>query len=129
MQKNILVVDDEAAIRSLLERAFMKSDYELHAVESAEAALELIRKENYQVFFLDLLLPKMNGLDLCVQIKKVRPTAFVFAMTGYASVFDLVKCREVGFDDYFPKPFEIEDLKTATDEAFGKIDRWRKNGG
>ncbi len=129
MQKKILVVDDEAPIRSLLERAFKKSDYELQTIESAEAALELIRKDNFQVFFLDLLLPKMNGLDLCVQIKKIRPTAFVFAMTGYASVFDLVKCREVGFDDYFPKPFEIEDLITATDEAFRKIDRWRRNGG
>jgi two-component system response regulator ResD len=129
MQKKILVVDDEAPIRSLLERAFQKSDYELHATESAESALELIRKENYQIFFLDLLLPKMNGLDLCVQIKKIRPTAFIFAMTGYASVFDLVKCREVGFDDYFPKPFNIDDLRLATDEAFAKLERWRRNGG
>ncbi|MCF7811355.1 response regulator [bacterium] len=128
MQKKILVVDDEAPIRSLLEDAFQDSKYEIHTTESAESALELIRKENYQVFFLDLLLPKMNGLDLCVQIKKIRPTAFVFAMTGYASVFDLVKCREVGFDDYFPKPFRIEDLLLATDEAFTKLERWRRNG-
>ena len=129
MQKKILVVDDEAPIRSLLERAFQDSEYELQTIGSAETALELIRKDNFQVFYLDLLLPKMNGLDLCVQIKKIRPTAFVFAMTGYASVFDLVKCREVGFDDYFPKPFDINDIKKATDEAFGKIERWRKNGG
>ncbi len=126
MQKKILVVDDEAPIRSLLERAFKKADYEVETTDSAESALEIIRKENFQVFFLDLLLPKMNGLDLCMQIKKIRPTAFVFAMTGYASVFDLVKCREVGFDDYFPKPFEIRVLLKATQEAFDRLERWRK---
>lgn len=126
MQKKVLVVDDETSTRELLKEALGNAHYEVEATDSAESALEIIRKENFQVFFLDLLLPKMNGLDLCTQIKKIRPTAFVFAMTGYSSVFDLVKCREVGFDDYFPKPFKIQVLVKAAEEAFSKLERWRK---
>lgn len=125
MQKKILVIDDEASIRDILSRAFTKAGYEVQVAENAEIALKMVKKDNIQVFFVDLLLPGMDGVELCRTIKKDRPTAFLFAMTGYASVFDLVKCREAGFDDYFPKPFDIEILLKIAREAFEKLDRWR----
>ena len=66
----------------------------------------------------------MNGVELCRHLRKERPAAFMFAMTGFATVFDLEQCREAGFDDYFPKPFRLPSLLTAARDAFEKLERW-----
>ena len=126
VERKILIVDDEEPIRELLTIAFKDAGYEPVCAASAEEALEMARNGNFQIYFLDLLLPKMNGVELCRRIRRAKPTAFIFAMTGYASLFDLVQCREAGFDDYFPKPFKIQLLVQTAREAFAKIDRWRK---
>jgi len=125
-ERRILIVDDEESIRELLTKAFEEAGYEPTCVASAEEALEMAKNNHFQVYFLDLLLPGMNGVELCRRIRKAKPTAFIFAMTGYASVFDLVQCREAGFDDYFPKPFKIQLLTQTAKESFAKLDRWRK---
>jgi len=76
--------------------------------------------------FLDLNLPGMNGVELCRKIRKDRPIAVIHAITGYASLFELTDCREAGFDDYFTKPADMEMLLTAAQNAFEKVDRWKK---
>ncbi len=50
----------------------------------------------------------------------------IYAITGYASLFELADCREAGFDDYFQKPVEMKTLLKADQDAFKKIDRWKK---
>jgi DNA-binding response OmpR family regulator len=124
--QKILVVDDEKAIISLLKQAFSRAGFEVRAAESAEEALKVLEQEDIMVMFLDLNLPGMNGMDLCKRIKKDKPMAIVFAVTGYASLFELADCREAGFDDYFKKPVDMKSLVKAANEAFERIDRWRK---
>ena len=124
--KKILVVDDEKAIVSLLKQAFSRAGFEVRAAESAEEALKVLEQEDIMVMFLDLNLPGMNGMDLCKRIKKDKPMAIVFAVTGYASLFELADCREAGFDDYFKKPVDMKSLVRAANEAFERIDRWKK---
>lgn len=124
--KKILVVDDEKAIISLLKQAFSRAGFEVLPAESAEEALKVLEQEDIMVMFLDLNLPGMNGMDLCRRIKKDKPMAIVFAVTGYASLFELADCREAGFDDYFKKPVDMKSLVKAANEAFERIDRWKK---
>lgn len=126
MEKNIFVVDDEKFIRDMLEQAFSKHGYIVRSAESAEEALEILKDEKFQVMFLDLNLPKMNGVELCKQIRKDIPIGIIYAVTGYASLFELADCREAGFDDYFTKPVKLEMLFRAAQDAFEKIDRWKK---
>lgn len=126
MEKNILIVDDEKFIRDMLEQAFSKEGYIIRSAESAEEALEILKDEKFQVMFLDLNLPKMNGVELCKQIRKDIPIGIIYAVTGYASLFELADCREAGFDDYFTKPVKLEMLFRAAQDAFEKIDRWKK---
>jgi len=109
MNNTILVVDDEEAIRNLLERAFTKAGYTVHSAESGEEALEILKQENIQVMFLDLKLPGMSGVELCTKIRKDKPIALI-----------------AGFDDYFTKPFELKVLFKAAEDAFEKIERWKK---
>ncbi|HVO66773.1 MAG TPA: response regulator [Syntrophales bacterium] len=125
MTKKILVVDDEASVRDLLKDTFNNEGYKVRLAEGAEPAFEILKEENIKVIFLDLKLFGMNGIELCKQIKKKNPTAIIFAMTGWAALYDIEECREVGFDDFFTKPVQIDVLLKAVDDAFEKLDRWR----
>lgn len=126
MEKKILVVDDSAEMRILLEEAFTINGYTVVSAETAEEALELQPKEKCLVMFLDLNLPGMNGLELCKQIKAEFPLAICHAITAHTSLFQLADCREAGFEDYFPKPVDIQILNKAAQEAFEKVERWMK---
>jgi len=127
MQKKILVVDDEKMIRDMLEKALNREGYEVICAESAEEALEVLKKTTAQVMFLDLKLPGMNGLDLCREIRELYPLSIAYAITGYASLFELSDCRKAGFEGYFTKPFDLKALFETANDAFEKIKRWEKN--
>ncbi len=124
--KKILVVDDEEAIRDVFTLALENEGYTVITADSGEAALKTLEKEKIHVMFLDLNLPEMNGTDLCRIIKKDSPVAICNAVTGYASVYDLVDCRIAGFDDYFTKPIKMKTLVDAANNAFEKIYRWTR---
>ncbi|MBU0484470.1 MAG: response regulator [Proteobacteria bacterium] len=125
MERKILVVDDEVVIREMLNKAFTKMGYKVVLAASAEEALEILQPDT-QVMFLDLKLPGMDGIELCRRIRQIHPVACIFAITGYASLFELSDCREAGFDDYFTKPVKLEMLFIAAQTAFEKIERWKK---
>ncbi len=124
-QNTVLVVDDEKAILLLFEKAFSKAGFEVRTATSGEIALEILKKEEINVIFSDLNMEQMDGLELCRKIKKTKPMTIIYAMTGYASLFELADCREAGFDDYFKKPFKLPILIKAAEDAFEKIERWK----
>jgi CheY-like chemotaxis protein len=125
-EKRILLVDDEKQIREMYSLAFTRAGYGATTAESAEEALEIMKKEPFWVLFLDLNLPGMNGVDLCREIRKQYPMAIPYAVTGYASLFELTDCRDAGFEDYFTKPASLSDLLEAAAHAFKKLARWKK---
>lgn len=121
---DILLVDDEESMRKMYDTALSTAGFTTVAAESAEEALEIIHNSPIQVMFLDLQLPGMNGVELCQKIKALKPTAICIAVTGHSSVFDLVSCREAGFDDYYAKPVAVKNLIGAARDSFVKIERW-----
>jgi CheY-like chemotaxis protein len=125
-EKEILIVDDDSVIRHLFEKAFSKAGYHVQTAESAEAALNILKQKEFYVMFLDLKLPGMTGLELCKKIKPKNPRCFIYAITAYASVFELADCLEAGFDDYFTKPADLDILFEATQNAFDQIERWEQ---
>jgi CheY-like chemotaxis protein len=127
MGKKILVVDDESSIRELFEDILGSSGYEILTAEGAEQALDILQHENIGVIFLDLKLFGMNGIDLCRQIRKSNPVSMIYAMTGWAALYDIEECRESGFDDVFTKPVRTEVLLKAVEDAFEKLTRWRRS--
>jgi len=123
--KNILVVDDDKAILTLLKHTFSRAGYEVTTAEDGDTALTILQNKNIQVMFLDLNMPGMNGVELCRTIKHNMPMSIIFAITGYASMFQLADCRDAGFEDYFTKPVSISLLIEVVEEAFKKIGRWK----
>jgi DNA-binding NtrC family response regulator len=126
MEKKILIVDDELPVRELFKDFFSASGYRVLTAEGAENALEILRDEEIDVIFLDLRLFGTNGLELGRQIRREKPLCILFAITGWAGLFEVEECREAGFDDFFIKPVQFEMLSKAVEDAFDRLERWRK---
>jgi len=122
----ILVVDDEASVRDLFSNVFADEDYDVIAAEDGKSALEILKQEDIDVIFLDLKLFGMNGIDLCRQIRESKPVSMIFAITGWAPLFEIEECREAGFDDYFEKPLDMDILLDVVEDAFKKLDLWKR---
>jgi DNA-binding response OmpR family regulator len=110
--RTILVVDDEAvlieAITSLLERA----GYQVIAATDGEHALEIARRETVDLILLDIVLPGMDGLEVCRQLRRKKETATIpiMILTAKSDEIDKVVGLEVGADDYLTKPFGRREL-------------------
>lgn len=119
--RKILLVDDEEAIIDVAKTILSEAGYTVVCAESAEDALAIIETESFSVFFIDLFLPGMNGLDLCKIVRRRSPKGFIYAITAHALRYDIADCREAGFDDVFHKPIEGRILLEAAANAFAAL--------
>jgi two-component system, OmpR family, alkaline phosphatase synthesis response regulator PhoP len=113
MKKKLLIVDDEAHIRMLLEQTLEELEdegVEFLSAENGEEALKIIQEENPQLVFLDVMMPKMNGMEVCRRIKKELSMegVFIILLTAKGQELDRLKGQEVGADIYMTKPFDPE---------------------
>ncbi len=120
--KKILVVDDEEMILEVFREAFSRVGYTVVCAKSGREALDILEQDRVSVMFLDLNMPGMDGLELCRRIRQNRPDASIFAVTGYASFYDVEDCRRAGFDDYFAKPVDLAVLYRAAKDAFERLE-------
>ena len=127
VDKRVLVVDDEESICLLLKSALSTKGYNVFTANSPFEALDLLDKDTILVMFIDLNLPDMTGVELCREIIKRNPLTIAYAITGYASHFELAECKSAGFEDYFKKPVRLLDIFNATERAFEKLQRWKKS--
>ncbi|HPC74179.1 MAG TPA: response regulator [Syntrophales bacterium] len=126
MERKILIVDDEAAARQVLEEMLSASGYGVVSAAGAGEALDILSREDINVIFLDLKLFGISGIELCRKIRTMKPMAVIYAVTGWAALYEIEECREAGFDDFFTKPVNLDVLLKAAADAFEKLDRWRK---
>lgn len=111
----ILIVDDEPYIRLLLKQTLEELEdegVELITTDNGEAALDIIRRETPEVVFLDVMMPKMNGFDVCNAVKNELciPNVCIVLLTVKGQEFDKQKGRDVGADIYMTKPFNPDDI-------------------
>ncbi|HDM78286.1 MAG TPA: sigma-54-dependent Fis family transcriptional regulator [Deltaproteobacteria bacterium] len=106
----ILVVDDELIVRESLKGWLKKGGYEVDTAASGPESLEMLELAPYDLLFLDIMMPKMNGLEVLEIVKKRFPETLVVMITAYGSVETAVKAMKNGANDYLMKPFEPETL-------------------
>jgi CheY-like chemotaxis protein len=105
-----LVVDDEESIRSLLTTALVDSGWHCVAVESGELALDEFREQRFDVIFLDLIMPGLNGAETLREIRALDPEAAVVVITGYPDSAIMAEALQVGPFAVMRKPFTIVEL-------------------
>jgi len=111
-KSHILVVDDEEDIRSILHYNLEKEGYQVTCVATGEAALQTARKNHPELIVLDLMLPGINGLDVCRRLKRDSGTEEIriIMLSARGTEADIVTGLELGADDYVTKPFSPREL-------------------
>ena len=115
MSKKILIVDDEAHIRMLIEQTLEELEdegVEFLTADNGEVALDVIKEESPQLVFLDVMMPKLNGMEVCrrVKMEEGMKDTFIVLLTAKGQEADKQKGLDVGADVYMTKPFDPELL-------------------
>jgi len=124
MEQKILIVDDEAHIRMLIAQTLEELEdegVEFLTAENGEIALDIIQKENPKLVFLDVMMPKMNGMEVCRRVKKELELkdVFIVLLTAKGQELDRQRGQEVGADVYMTKPFDPEIILSKAKEVLG----------
>jgi two-component system, OmpR family, response regulator MprA len=107
---NVLVVDDDYAIRESLDRSLRANGYDVALANDGTEALRAIDDAPYDVVVLDVLMPRRNGIDVCRTLRAAGNRVPILILTARDTVSDRVAGLEAGADDYLVKPFALEEL-------------------
>src|SRR5699024_10508164 len=107
--QKILVVDDEDRIRRLLRMYLERDDFEVEEAENGADALELALNNDYDAVLLDLMMPEMDGIEVCERLRQEKNTP-VIMLTAKGEESNRVQGFEVGADDYIVKPFSPREV-------------------
>src|SRR5215471_19447091 len=110
MQAHILVVDDDTRVTSALRRTLAYEGYQVSVAEDGAKALSIARMKPPDVVILDLMLPGIDGLEVCRRLRASGDAIAVLMLTARDAVADRVAGLDTGADDYLVKPFALEEL-------------------
>ena len=109
-QKRLLIVDDDEQIRDLLTFDITQSGYLVECATDGEAGLKKALESDYDLILLDVMMPKMNGYDVCKNIRITKPDVPIIMLTAKGTIEDKTEGFDCGADDYLVKPFDIQEV-------------------
>ena len=115
--KSILLVEDETSISDFIKGELEYEGYRVCVKEDGRMGLEEALNNEYDLIILDVMLPSMNGFEICRRLKREKNTT-VIMLSAKDSVMDKVNGLQIGADDYIPKPFAIEELIARIEVVF-----------
>ncbi len=110
MAQRLLIADDDNEIRELLEFDLSQSGYDVDTAKDGEEALHKALVGNYDLILLDVMMPKMNGFDVCKNIRSSRADVPILMLTAKGTINDKTQGFDSGADDYIVKPFDIQEV-------------------
>jgi DNA-binding response OmpR family regulator len=120
--KRILIVEDDADISHLLDLHLRDNAYRVDVIGNGLEGLELASTRVYQLIVLDLMLPGLDGLEICKRLRGQGITVPILMLTAKTSEFDRVLGLELGADDYLTKPFSIMELQARVKAILRRVD-------
>jgi DNA-binding NtrC family response regulator len=114
---NILVVDDEESVRSVLKEYLTSVGYVVVTADSGEDALKKFVPGKFDSVISDLMMPKMDGMELLKQIRQKDAKVVFLMITGYPSIESAIEAMKAGAYDYITKPFKFEDVNIKLDRV------------
>ena len=126
MNKKLLIVDDEAHIRMLIEQTLEELEdagVEMFFAENGEQALEMIKTEKPDLVFLDVMMPKMNGMEVCQKVKKELglTDVYIILLTAKGQEVDRQNGLDMGADRYMTKPFDPDEMLDVATEILTTV--------
>ena len=117
MNQNILIIDDERNIRRTLDMILSGEGYQVFTCASAQAGLDVLKKERVHLVLLDIVMPEINGLDLLPKLLEVRPNLAIIMISGHGSVQNAVLAIKRGAYDFLEKPLDRDKVLMAISRA------------
>jgi len=124
---NILVVDDEEAMRDSCRQALSGDGNKVEVAEDGAKGLAMLEKESFDLVILDLKMPGLSGMEVLKKIKEHDTEVVVVVITGYATIESAVEAMRRGAYDFIPKPFTPESLRVVVERALEKRRLWLEN--
>jgi DNA-binding NtrC family response regulator len=128
-QINILIVDDEKAVADVLKDFISDEGRSIDVCHDGLEGINHIQNNFYDLIIVDLMMPKVGGLDVLKYAKKANPDVLVIIITGYASLETAIMAVKEGAYDYIRKPCKLEEIRIAVNNATDKIKLFRENRG
>jgi DNA-binding response OmpR family regulator len=117
----ILLVEDDTELCGLVAKRLEEERYEVETVGTGPAALEAVKRQIPDLVLLDIMLPEMDGLEVCRRLRAVHPLLYIIMLTARAGELDRIVGLEVGADDYLTKPFSLQELVARIRSALRRI--------
>ncbi|NNF03384.1 MAG: response regulator transcription factor, partial [Rhodothermales bacterium] len=117
----ILVVEDDQELRELVAGRLTDSGYRVETASTGPAALDLVEADVPDVVLLDIMLPDLDGLEVCRRLRSKHPLLYIIMLTARSDEMDRVVGLEVGADDYVTKPFSLSELLARVRAALRRI--------
>jgi DNA-binding NtrC family response regulator len=126
-QVNILIVDDEKDVADILKDCISDEERSIDVCYDGLDGIDHIQRNSYDLVIVDLVMPKVGGLDVLKYAKIANPDVLVIIITGYASLETAIMAVREGAYDYIRKPCKLEEIKIVVDNAIDKIKLFREN--
>jgi two-component system response regulator (stage 0 sporulation protein F) len=114
----IMIVDDQAGIRVLLQEVFKKEGYHILTAGSGDQALKFLKEEDPPLVLLDMKIPKMSGLEILHRMMQMKPNLKVMVMTAYGENELVREALRDGASAHFSKPFDLQKLIAAVEKEY-----------
>lgn len=118
---NILLVEDDVELSQLVSRRLVESGYEVRIAQTGTAALSEVALKAPDLVLLDIMLPELDGLEVCRRIRASHPLMYIIMLTARSEEMDRVVGLEVGADDYITKPFGLSELVARVRSALRRL--------
>lgn len=113
----LLIIDDDPAACRIFKKIIVKEGYHVLTATDASRGLRLIKEKSPEIVFLDIKMPRIDGIELLRRIRKINKEVIVIMLTGFATLDTARKAMELGAHDYVTKPFDLEAIKASIRDA------------
>lgn len=127
MSKSVLIVEDTADIAALIQRHVQDLGYQAEVLHDGMAGYQRAAAKQFDLLILDVMLPSLDGLDICRALRRLQNYTPILMLTARASEIDRVVGLELGADDYLTKPFSVPELQARIKAIFRRVDALRVN--
>jgi len=127
MKRNILVIEDEEKVSGVIQAYLQKEGYEVFATASGLEGIEMFRKNDFQLVILDLMLPDIDGEEVCRILRRITDV-YIFMLTAKAALEDRIEGLNLDADEYLTKPFSPRELTARVNSLFRRLDSEKRGG-
>ncbi|MEK7701826.1 MAG: sigma-54 dependent transcriptional regulator [candidate division NC10 bacterium] len=117
MNARVLIADDEDSLRWVLEKGLRQAGYEVTCVKDGASAIRAFEAEPFDLVFLDVRMPGVDGLDALARLRQIRPDATVIVMTAHGTMDTAIQAMQRGAYDYLAKPFDLDEVVLLAERA------------